>query len=160
MTTRSKRGVGTRAATTLASRAYAAIASSVSDYELSDRQAARIGAAAEERFRGRRPGADEVLELVGRLAVDELGEATTGARDGHWSQPAGLETDLAGLRYRGWDGATYRLESRHECGYHLKLVGGRSSAGRRRGEMTCVSERAIGRTFHEAPDRSGGGARA
>ena len=62
--------------------------------------------------------------------------------DEHWVIPNDRETTLAGRFYVGWPGAVYELLSHHPCGFHLVNV--RDPLDRH-----CISERAIGGTYHE-----------
>lgn len=71
----------------------------------------------------------------------------------HYALPPDRTTELAGRKYRAWDGNTYELLSHHRCGFHLRVISataeGISLSGRKVGDMACISERAIGANYHE-----------
>jgi hypothetical protein len=50
--------------------------------------------------------------------------------------------EIVGKKYRGYDGKVYEIESHDQCGFNIVEVG--NPTNRRN-----ISERAIGRTFHE-----------
>lgn len=60
------------------------------------------------------------------------------------SPPKAKRTEMAGQHYRCW-GRTYELASWHPCGFHMKPVDHEG-----RGRWHCISERAIGRSYHRA----------
>lgn len=67
--------------------------------------------------------------------------------EAHFTQPSEtLPTEHQGERYRGWcfEGnapRVYVLEGCHPCGYHMRPEDGT-------GRWRCISERALGRTYH------------
>lgn len=60
-------------------------------------------------------------------------------------------SEVVGKRFRGWPGLVYvvtRWERR--AGYWVTVVSGSDPLGARKvGDVACISERAIGRTYHE-----------
>lgn len=72
----------------------------------------------------------------------------------HFALPPDRPTSLAGRKYRGFGGCVYELLSHHPCGFHLQVIDDSDDKEgyRRKGEFACISERAIGRTYHELRD--------
>lgn len=92
--------------------------------------------------------------VVGRLSCSES-NMTMDAE--HFKQPDDGKCAWAVRKtvYRSWRSHKYVLESHASCGFHMKRIGpchGECYAGNSAcEEFTCISERAIGRTYFEEP---------
>lgn len=82
----------------------------------------------------------------------EVGEKTECSTCEHYDKPeSGSQyySSIKGRIVRAYDGFDYTITGHHDCGYHLKPV------AEGKGEQKCISERAIGRTFHLKGDGMG-----